>query len=663
MPTGRMAGEDADAGGRRVTADAAASAGRVSMMPRLLRGVAIAIAIAAIIDPAAPWTSRTSPVVAVVAEDAADRALAGRIIDRLDRIFTVVDGPFTGAAATVLAGARPPAGSADLAAPAFVVLPEPAGPSVTLVEVSAPARSAPRSRVPVVATVRAQGARGRRVEVALRAGALDVDRAVREVVTDDERFDVPLTFVPTAVGAAPLRVTASLERDERVAHADIVVDVLDERWAVLFSDPRPTWMSTFVRRALDRDSRFMVTSRVITAPGVSADVGRPPALDVPVSLAHFDLVVAGAPEALGAREVAGLESFLRGRGGSVALLLDRRESGAYERLIGGVAWSAASEDTGLDVRPVMGDTASLRAGTVVWPDPMPAAATPVAMATRSQAAAGAGASAPASADRLPASGTGAVRSPASRTGAARSPASGTGATRLPASGTGAARPVVWRAPVGAGRLLVSGALDAWRFRDPATSSFDAFFRIMLAQAAAASPSAIEIDLGAAALALGDTTQLIVILRDAWLSDSDDAPIRASVSATLESAGRSTYVRLWPDGPRGRFRGVIRAPDAPGVSRVVVASGDDRASAPILVGEDVRAAVADAPDLLEMWANARAGALLPESRLDELPGMLAAALEPEPRRLVLHPMRSAWWIIPFALALGAEWLWRRRRGLA
>jgi len=31
------------------------------------------------------------------------------------------------------------------------------------------------------------------------------------------------------------------------------------------------------------------------------------------------------------------------------------------------------------------------------------------------------------------------------------------------------------------------------------------------------------------------------------------------------------------------------------------------------------------------------------------------------RAMLHPMRSGWWALPFALALCAEWAIRRRRG--
>jgi hypothetical protein len=30
--------------------------------------------------------------------------------------------------------------------------------------------------------------------------------------------------------------------------------------------------------------------------------------------------------------------------------------------------------------------------------------------------------------------------------------------------------------------------------------------------------------------------------------------------------------------------------------------------------------------------------------------------------IRHPMRSGWWIVPFAACLSAEWWFRRRRGL-
>jgi hypothetical protein len=104
-------------------------------------------------------------------------------------------------------------------------------------------------------------------------------------------------------------------------------------------------MSTFVRRAIESDPRFVVTSRVVTSRNVSTDVGQPPGrLDDLAELALFDAVIVGAPESLGDRDVAGLEAFLRRRGGSVVMLLDRRAPGPYETLLGTTSW--ANDSTG-----------------------------------------------------------------------------------------------------------------------------------------------------------------------------------------------------------------------------------------------------------------------------------------------------------------------------
>jgi hypothetical protein len=52
-------------------------------------------------------------------------------------------------------------------------------------------------------------------------------------------------------------------------------------------------------------------------------------------------------------------------------------------------------------------------------------------------------------------------------------------------------------------------------------------------------------------------------------------------------------------------------------------------------------------------------VIPESRIDELISRLVEQLAPPSQPREIHPMRSPWWIVPFAGALGAEW-WRRRR---
>src|SRR6185503_11402090 len=112
------------------------------------------------------------------------------------------------------------------------------------------------------------------------------------------------------------------------------------RFSVLFFDPRPSWMSTFVRRTIERDPRFVLTSRVVTSRNVSTDAGRPPArLDDIIALASFDAIVIGAPDALTAADVTGLEAYLRRRGGGVVFLFDQRAPGAYERLTNAGGWT------------------------------------------------------------------------------------------------------------------------------------------------------------------------------------------------------------------------------------------------------------------------------------------------------------------------------------
>ena len=131
--------------------------------------------------------------------------------------------------------------------------------------------------------------------------------------------------------------------------------------------------------------------------------------------------------------------------------------------------------------------------------------------------------------------------------------------------------------MGAGQLIVSGALDAWRYRDRSDSAFDRFWQMTIAAAAD----------GAAQLRQGA------------------APAQAPDSTTR---------------PR-----------------------DDR-------------------PLLAAWAAAHGGQVVAESELAGLAPAIVRAVAPSRETRVIHPMRSALWLIPFALAVGAEWFLRRRNAL-
>ena len=589
-------------------------------LPRVFRWIAIAIAVLAVVDPAITSTRSTRPEVALIAVDSTrDAAVIARVARELGDRFTVIPGPFAPAAATVIVGRQMSPSAAEVASNAFAVLPERARPGVSIESVNAPARAALDARVPVSVGTHVAGGNGMELETTLHLGDVVIDRVTQRIESDDVRSIVSLSFVPTATGAAPLRVSARMRPSARqgaasTAAADLVVDVRDDRWAVLFFDPRPSWLSTFVRRAVERDPRFVVTSRVVTSRNVSIDAGRPPAtLGDARSLAAFDAIVVGAAQALEARDVAGLETFLRERGGTVVFLLDERASGAYDRLTGVGSWSGTSSAAGSSVSSVRGDSAALRATAVAWPSVLPSTATTLAT----------------------------VNAP---------------------SGSGArAGPVVWRTAVGAGQLIVSGALDAWRFRDPAQSRFEHFWRSVVADAAATGARSLEVVVEPEIAPPGERVEITATMRTLTLAT--DAATDDSVTATLEAPNGPQLVRMHRDVRTGRFRGTVRAPVAVGHYRLGVTSPERREDVPITVAVAPTRPTPDESELLAAWSASRSGRVFEERELSQLGPALEEALRPSARTERWYPMRSAWWILPFALLLGAEWLSQRRRGLA
>jgi hypothetical protein len=125
-----------------------------------------------------------------------------------------------------------------------------------------------------------------------------------------------IEWTPVGRGVRQLRI-ATLDDEAYVA-----VEVTPQRHKVLFYEPRPTWMGTFVRRALEVDPRFALQTRARVANAISVSTGNVP-LDT-VSLEREDprVVVVSALDQLTANEVAALDAFMTRRGGSVVALLD-----------------------------------------------------------------------------------------------------------------------------------------------------------------------------------------------------------------------------------------------------------------------------------------------------------------------------------------------------
>jgi hypothetical protein len=213
-------------------------------------------------------------------------------------------------------------------------------------------------------------------------------------------------------------------------------------------------------------------------------------------------------------------------------------------------------------------------------------------------------------------------------------------------------PVVFSIPVGSGTLVISGILDAWQFRDPATTGFASFWTRTIA-----------------ALSVSNPRRIVVMMdrRTARSGEQVRIDVRANVGAAISGAyivgaADSTFVRLWPASDPGRYYGRFIAPRTSGSYRLTVREGSDHSSRTIAVDSGALVPTASEAGQLAAFADSRGGRAIPEDSLDHLPSLVATALRPVPRKETWHPMRSPWWIVPFALALGAEWWWRRRRGL-
>ena len=572
------------------------------MRLRLLRGAAIAIAVLGVVDPAITTTRNAKPEISIVVTDRVYDSAAADVQEQLRDRFTVIRAPFAGAAATIVVSEDLPAWR-ETAGPVFVVWPDS---ELRVAAVSAPARASLHNAVPVIATIVRSQSGGSTASVSLRANGVIVDRqqVQFDVASDQRQIATPLKFVPTAVGTVQLQVTATMDGVTRTA--DLAVEVHDQRWAVLFYDARPSWQSTFVRRSLERDHRFDIASRILTSRSVSSDAGQPPqALGLLNETAQYSAIVVGAPDALGDQDVQGLEAFMRRRAGAVVLLLDQNADGPYRRLVGGSNWTTTNAPAFF----ASGPTAErLMATAFARPESLPPGAQAIAL------------------DSLK-------------------------------------RPVIWRTAVGQGQLIVSGALDSWKYRDPTQFAFDRFWQTLIAGLANASTPPIAVDLSKPLLEPGETTDITVAMRNlVTLDPRETNGARASVSAVLETSSGLQAIRLWPEAV-GRFRGTVTAPATAGSYRITVASDADRGDAVLTVAGDVTRGQPEKRVQLEAWAHSRGGFLLPLEQLTELPDRIASVLEPPSRRESWHPMGSAWWIIPFVMLLGAEWWLRRRRGLA
>jgi hypothetical protein len=574
----------------------------------LLRGLAIAIAVAGLADPAITMSGVAHARLAVVRQDPSS-VEAERVRQRLARSLgssydVVPDITRDTAAAIVIGSGYPDEPLRGDLPVATVTVPHDAPPAIRIVRAQLPAEVPAGTAMHIGVELEGIGVSGRTADVIVRVAGLEMGRASHRWATDRERWHADLDAVPVGDPPFVVRVEASGSNSADAVTAS--VNMRRSPFLVEVYEPRPSWATTFVRRALEADARFHVAGLSFSSRGISATTRD----DVPLNdpdLDRFDVVIAGGLDRLSSADVRSLDRYMRRRGGAVVLVPAMRvETGAVRNLLPGGFGRAAPQTDVLErllERPVTlatrGSVASLEVSELlVW--------------------------------RALPPGSDAIASTPGRDGS----------------------PVVVSMPHGEGRLLLSGAMDAWRFRAADNQAFDRFWQSTIAGLALAAPPPIELRVVPALLHPLERGEVIVRVR------SREA---VPVSATIDG---DQPIRLSPAAEAGVFTGRFVAGGTAGRSTVRVEAGGAQPrslSQIVLVQSDARAVEAVAAAPLSMLAASHRGVDVTPDHLADAERFVRNTVVSPPATVVRHPMRSAWWIVPFAACLSAEWWLRRRRG--
>jgi hypothetical protein len=588
-------------------------------LTRVLRLIAVAIAIGGVADPA--WT-RSRPVTQPVRLTVIDRPtldlpgpsgtrremaltsaetlrnqLASAFDVTVQRVDDVRAAACTDGGACVLIGDGPVPNAIPESAIILggVSVAAPLAPNVAIAKIDGPLTAGLAAAASVRVHLRGVGVAGTsRIDVIdedIVVGSAEHQWTPASGAGEDAAVDV--SWVPLAAGARRLRIAVSVIDGEAAAIdnvADVGAVVRPEPIPVLIYEPEAAWSGTFIRRAIERDSRFALQGGTRLAPSISVAHAGQRALTA-AGLARARLVVIASPHALNENEVALLERFARVGGGSVALLFDRRPEGPALRLLPAIL---ASREL----------TSPQAVGPLNVMELVTFGAAP-------------------------------------------------GITTLAAHDN---QPVIVSRAMGRGRIVISGALDAWRFRD--NDRFTTFWIGVLNDAALAAGSRLDLQVTPTLLAPGDTAEVTVRWHGFDVSLED---LRAT--AYLGCGSERVPVRLWPTGRPGVVRGTIAAEREGGCEVTASLTGEESVSAstPLVIANELLPIRADGPGLAQALASHGA----PVYKFGEeaqLADAIRAQMRVEHAPQETHPFRSPWWVIPFSLALASEWWVRRAAGL-
>ncbi len=479
-----------------------------------LRGAAIATALVGVVDPS--WTARRRAPVSVDVR-AATRSVA-EADDVRRRLTASLSGEVTfdsdaePVAVVVVGDAGPmksmPRGARTIST---VAIAPPPVPNVRVVAADDPDPVRVGWAATFHAVIEARGLSGKTSRVVLEERGAELAHVEHQWSRDSEQFDASLRYTPPANGTSvvTLRVVP-LDGETTVSDnaVDLRLTASGERFRILVHEPRPSWNATFVRRALEEDPTFDVSALVQASKGLEVRAGNPPGALTADALDPFDAVLVGAPEELRASEIDALKAFAHRRGGAVVLLPDRRPSGRYLDLVPSPQFDEVLVENPIELGSIVG--APLRATEL------------------------------------------AVH---------RSVVAGSETLASLDQGKGR-RPVVLEWPNGAGRILFSGAMDAWRFRAAADDGFGRFWRARIAEAALAAPSRLAVTVNPGVPSPDEEVAIRARIRP---TEFEDAPGRTRVPAIharlIGSDGGEHVIRLWPTAEPGVFEGRFQAPAA------------------------------------------------------------------------------------------------------
>jgi hypothetical protein len=571
------------------------------------RWAAIAIAVAAIVDPSVSLPTRARPglrvlgdskeMMAAVSQDLSDAGFA--LHEPQDEAATV----FIGAAPTW--AVHPPLpvefgrASAGQATPVWVLDTTPVAPNVRVIQATGPNLRLPGQAVDVRVVLDARGVAGKTSEIVLEDAGIRVASTRHEWKSDGERWQGSLQYLPPAAAAGRLRVRAvdiSGETSTDDNAAEIAVPPMRGGIRTLVVEAGVTWPAIFVRRALEGEPAFAVAAVQRASSRIATRTGAPPAALTRGTLAAFEVALVGAPANLTDGDVEALRWFVEERGGVAVLIPDQPPSARVAALLG----TPVFEPRALENAATLGH--GLMSSEFVVTRSLPPGAQVLASAS--------------------------------------------------------GEPVVFSARRGAGAVIFSGALDAWKFRGDA---FTQFWRRVIADEAATVPPLLEVTVEPPLVAIGAPARLRARLRATELLPTTDAIEIESVAARAvnPAAHVDEALRLWPTAEPGVYEGEWR-PSIAGDYDLAVTAGPHRGDAAVTVVSS-QPEVAD-PEGLALIARASGGRVFRADQSPLLVDELKKAFPARTVRATLNLMRSPWWVVPFAGLLCVEWALRRKRGL-